>query len=87
MTSGEDAALHSLVSEDAMRCIVAQSEGLSGAEAARRLAAHGPNRLPERIQPPERIAYFGFRDVGRLRPRRAPGADHKVVEECFFYPG
>jgi calcium-translocating P-type ATPase len=47
MTSGEDAAWCSLASEDAMRRIVAQPEGLTGAEAARRLAAHGPNRLPE----------------------------------------
>ncbi|WP_198375958.1 HAD-IC family P-type ATPase [Neoroseomonas rubea] len=47
MTSGEDAAWCSLASEDAMRRIVAQPEGLTGAEVARRLAAHGPNRLPE----------------------------------------
>jgi len=44
---GQDAAWHSLDSEDAMRRAVAQPEGLTGAEAARRLAAHGPNRLPE----------------------------------------
>jgi calcium-translocating P-type ATPase len=47
MTGGEDAAWHSLASEDAMRRAAAQPEGLTGAEAARRLAAHGPNRLPE----------------------------------------
>jgi calcium-translocating P-type ATPase len=47
MTSGEDAAWHSLALEDAMRCVVAQPEGLTEAEAAQRLAAHGPNRLPE----------------------------------------
>ncbi len=47
MPRGEDAAWHSFTSEDAMRRAVAQPEGLTGAEAARRLAAHGPNRLPE----------------------------------------
>jgi len=44
---GEDAAWHGLASEDVMRGVGAQHAGLTGAEAARRLAAHGPNRLPE----------------------------------------
>ena len=47
MTGSEDAAWHSLASEDAMRRVLARPEGLTGAEAARLLAAHGPNRLPE----------------------------------------
>ena len=47
MPRGEEAAWHSLAHEDAMRHIVAQPEGLTGAEAAGRLAKHGPNRLPE----------------------------------------
>ncbi|MGK7867699.1 HAD-IC family P-type ATPase [Falsiroseomonas sp. E2-1-a20] len=47
MPRGEDPAWHSLAFEDVMRRAVAQPEGLTGAEAARRLAAHGPNRLPE----------------------------------------
>jgi calcium-translocating P-type ATPase len=47
MTSSEDAAWHSLACQEAMRRADAQPEGLTGAEAARRLAAHGPNRLPE----------------------------------------
>ncbi len=47
VTRGEDAAWHSLAAEDAMRRAVSQSRGLTAAEAARRLAAHGPNRLPE----------------------------------------
>jgi calcium-translocating P-type ATPase len=45
--NGEDAAWHSLASEHAMRRAATQPEGLTGAEAARRLEAHGPNRLPE----------------------------------------
>ncbi len=44
---GEDGAWHGLASEDVMRGVGAQHAGLTGAEAARRLAAHGPNRLPE----------------------------------------
>ena len=47
MPSGEDSVWHSLASEDAMRRVDAQPEGLSEAEVARRLATHGPNRLPE----------------------------------------
>lgn len=44
---GEVAAWHSLSAGDALGRAAAQPEGLTGAEAARRLAAHGPNRLPE----------------------------------------
>jgi calcium-translocating P-type ATPase len=47
MASGKDAAWHSLTSGDAMERAATQPEGLPGAEAAGRLAAHGPNRLPE----------------------------------------
>ena len=47
MTSCEDSVWHSLASEDAMRRVDAQPEGLSEAEVARRLATHGPNSLPE----------------------------------------
>ncbi len=47
MPSGEDPTWHSLASEGAMSCVVATPEGLTMAEAARRLASHGPNRLPE----------------------------------------
>ena len=45
--NGEAAAWHSLTSDEVMRRCVAQPDGLTEAEAARRLAAHGPNRLPE----------------------------------------
>ena len=47
MTSSKDAVSHSLALEDAMRLITAKAGGLTAAEAARRLVAHGPNRLPE----------------------------------------
>ena len=42
-----DRAFHALSAEEAMRALGASPEGLSEAEAARRLARHGPNRLPE----------------------------------------
>jgi len=42
-----DAVWRSLAIDDVLRRCVAEPSGLSGAEAARRLAAFGPNRLPE----------------------------------------
>lgn len=50
---GPDAALegpnqwHALEFEDAIRALESQVEGLSDASARKRLAEHGPNRLPE----------------------------------------
>ena len=38
---------HSLAAEDCLAALEATPKGLTGVEAARRLAAHGPNRLPE----------------------------------------
>ena len=37
--------------EDAMRLLNSQPEGLSTSEAAKRLARHGPNTIPEKTQP------------------------------------
>src|SRR5690554_3497635 len=39
-------AWHALSAEETLRRLEAQAGGLSSEEAARRLAAHGPNRLP-----------------------------------------
>ena len=47
VAQGGDTAWHMLASDEAMRRCIAQPNGLTEAEAARRLAAHGPNRLPE----------------------------------------
>ncbi|MGM0584875.1 MAG: cation-transporting P-type ATPase [Pseudomonadota bacterium] len=47
----QQTAVHALPVEDAFRALEATPEGLSSDEAARRLEAHGPNRLPE---PPRR---------------------------------
>ncbi|MEH6775775.1 MAG: cation-transporting P-type ATPase, partial [Cereibacter changlensis] len=38
---------HALPAADCLAALDATPEGLSAAEAARRLAEHGPNRLPE----------------------------------------
>ncbi len=43
----DDAAWHAMPAEAALARLSATREGLSAAEAARRLAAHGPNRLPQ----------------------------------------
>jgi magnesium-transporting ATPase (P-type) len=52
-----DPAFHALDAEAALRALAAEPEGLSGAEAERRLAEHGPNRLPE---PPPRHPVLRF---------------------------
>jgi magnesium-transporting ATPase (P-type) len=41
-----DPPWHALPSEEVLRRLGSGPEGLAGAEAARRLDAHGPNRLP-----------------------------------------
>lgn len=41
-----DAAWHATAADDALARLGSSREGLSAPEAARRLAAHGPNRLP-----------------------------------------
>ena len=46
-----ETALHALPADAALRALAATPVGLGSDEAARRLAAHGPNRLPE---PPPR---------------------------------
>lgn len=50
-------SLYAAPTEDAIRSLHAVETGLSTAEAARRLSAHGPNRLPE---PPKRSAVLRF---------------------------
>lgn len=50
-------AYHALAPDDALRSLQATASGLSTTEAARRLAEHGPNRLPE---PPKRSAMLRF---------------------------
>ena len=47
----KEAAVHTLRPQEALRALAAETGGLSSAEAARRFAKHGPNRLPE---PPRR---------------------------------
>jgi len=49
--------LHAVSTDDALRFLGAQETGLTSAEAARRLADCGPNRLPE---PPKRSAVLRF---------------------------
>ena len=51
------AGAHALSSAEVLRCVAAEPEGLTSAEAARRLAEHGPNRLPE---PPRRSPVLRF---------------------------
>jgi magnesium-transporting ATPase (P-type) len=53
----ETTAWHSLEADDALRRLDSRREGLSGDEAAQRLARYGPNRLPE---PPRRSALMRF---------------------------
>lgn len=48
---------HALSSNDALLANDATAQGLSAAEADRRMQAHGPNRLPE---PPQRSAVLRF---------------------------
>jgi len=48
------AVWHSLASDDCLRRLDSSVHGLASAEAARRLAEHGPNRLP----PPARRSAF-----------------------------
>ena len=43
----EDLALHARPAQEAFRALSTEADGLSAEEAARRLAAHGPNSLPE----------------------------------------
>ncbi|WP_290997199.1 HAD-IC family P-type ATPase [Hyphomicrobium sp.] len=50
-------AFHAVSPDDALRSLQATAAGLSSTEAARRLAEHGPNRLPE---PPKRSAVLRF---------------------------
>ena len=51
------AAHHAASVDEVMDAVETTSAGLSSAEATRRLAAHGPNRLPE---PPKRSALLRF---------------------------
>ncbi|MAM11638.1 MAG: carbonate dehydratase [Rhizobiaceae bacterium] len=53
----ESTALHALSARDAIDALGAEPGGLSTDEAARRLAEHGPNRLPE---PPRRSPLLRF---------------------------
>lgn len=53
----KDAAVHTLRPQEALRALAAETGGLSSAEAARRFAKHGPNRLPE---PPRRSPVLRF---------------------------
>lgn len=48
---------HALSKDDVLRSLGAVATGLTSAEVARRLAEHGPNRLPE---PPKRSALLRF---------------------------
>jgi magnesium-transporting ATPase (P-type) len=50
-------SLHAVSKNDALQSLGAIETGLTSAEAARRLAEHGPNRLPE---PPRRSAILRF---------------------------
>lgn len=50
-------SFHALSKDDALRSVGAVATGLTSAEAARRLAEHGPNRLPEA---PKRNALVRF---------------------------
>ena len=50
-------AFHTVSVDDALRAVDATRDGLASEEAARRLAEHGPNRLPE---PPKRSAVLRF---------------------------
>lgn len=53
----QDAAFHALSADDALALLGAAATGLSSEEAARRLAEHGPNQLP---QPPTRSRVLAF---------------------------
>ena len=55
-------SLHAVLKEDALRLLGAAETGLTSAAVARRLAEHGPNRLPE---PPRRSALLRF--LGQFR--------------------
>jgi len=48
---------HAITAADALDALAATADGLSAEAAARRLAAHGPNRLPE---PPKRNPVLRF---------------------------
>ena len=50
-------AFHALSAEDALAAVAGRPGGLDAAEAARRLAEFGPNRLPE---PPKRSPFLRF---------------------------
>jgi magnesium-transporting ATPase (P-type) len=45
------ATVHALTAAQALAALEADAAGLDAAEATRRLAAHGPNRLPEPVRP------------------------------------
>src|SRR5262245_50966998 len=44
--SGAPPSWHALAADEAIRLLDSRDDGLSADEAARRLARHGPNRLP-----------------------------------------
>ena len=57
MTKDNNPLYHALQITDVLKALDARTEGLTSDEAARRLAAHGPNRLPEA---PRRSAFLRF---------------------------
>ncbi|ABD89392.1 cation-transporting P-type ATPase [Rhodopseudomonas palustris] len=57
MTKDTTSVYHALQITDVLKALNARTEGLTSNEAARRLAAHGPNRLPEA---PQRSAFVRF---------------------------
>ncbi|MDJ0388434.1 HAD-IC family P-type ATPase [Roseomonas sp. E05] len=52
-----EASWHAIPAEEALRRLESVPAGLEAGEAARRLAAHGPNRLPE-ARPPSALRRF-----------------------------
>lgn len=56
--AGRDVDFAKIGQDDAMRLLDASAEGLTSAEATRRLAEHGPNALPEESHSPV-LAFLG----------------------------
>jgi magnesium-transporting ATPase (P-type) len=67
-----DTAWHQLSAEDALDRLDAKATGLSGAEAARRLATNGPNEIQEGARiGPLRILLGQFKQTERRHPSNA----------------
>jgi len=64
-------SLHSVSKNDVLQSLSAIETGLTSAEAARRLAEHGPNRLPE---PPRRSAILRF--LAHFHNVLCPSSEH-----------